>query len=313
VTAAYYFKQTTACAFTLGQFWYGWCLLHGVGIKQDLASGMAYIRHAVDRGCVGAQHTHWRCLVNNIGYKIKPSLTQKAHYRGLIENPVRIAPPIDHAIRRRKLADFVAKIDTDPVVATSKLKQLADRGDEETDAQCIYGWCVIEGIGVCAEPIDAVDYFRLAADKGNADGQYGLGWCLINGVGVERDPAAAADCFKMAAAQENAGALYCLGWCFDAGVGVPQDRAEAVRLWELAAAQGNADAQYTLGILLFEGLEVEHNPAKAVDYLKMADEQEHIHAKYALLLCYSTGTGCEQDSNEADRLRQEVAQYRAYP
>jgi TPR repeat protein len=307
--AVRYFRQAADEQDSEGLCWLGRCLLYGIGIPQDIRNGIDCIKLAADHGCNIAQHEYLLCLANNIG--TASDSIQEAHYRKLIENGVAYAPPIYDKIRYKELAGLVTKIDTDPVVAASKLKQLADTGD--ADAQYTYGWCIIEGIGVCADPTEAMAYFRLAADQGNAEGQYGLGWYLINGVILKQDPAAAADCFKAAAAQKNADALYCLGWCFEAGVGVPQDRAEAMRLWELAAAHGNTDAQYQLGLFLLKGIGVEHNPDEAVRYLKMAAAQGHIYAQYTLLLCYSTGTGCEQNLAEADVISQRIIQRSAYP
>ena len=47
----------------------------------------------------------------------------------------------------------------------------------------------------------AANYFRIAADRGNAEAQNNIGNLLLNGLGVEQDMAEAVKYFKMAAAQ----------------------------------------------------------------------------------------------------------------
>ena len=53
--------------------------------------------------------------------------------------------------------------------------------------------------------------------------------------------------YRLAAEQGNARAQYNLGYAYDNGEGVEQDYVEAVKWFRLAAEQGNADAQYNLG------------------------------------------------------------------
>ena len=55
--------------------------------------------------------------------------------------------------------------------------------------------------------------------------------------------------YKEAADQGDADAQFNLGNMFDIGRGVAQSNMEAVRWWKKAADQGHADAQSKLGIL----------------------------------------------------------------
>ena len=64
-----------------------------------------------------------------------------------------------------------------------------------------------------------------------------------NGEGVPQDDAEAVRWYRLAAEQGNAGAQLNLGAMYSNGEGVPQDDAEAVRWYRLAAEQGNAGAQ----------------------------------------------------------------------
>ena len=68
-----------------------------------------------------------------------------------------------------------------------------------------------------------------------------------NGTGVPQDHAEAVRWYRLAADQGQARAQVNLGVMYANGTGVPQDHIEAVRLYRLAADQGVADAQYNPG------------------------------------------------------------------
>ena len=61
------------------------------------------------------------------------------------------------------------------------------------------------------------------------------------------DDAEAVRWYRLAAEQGDASAQYSLGVMYDFGRGVLEDDAEAVRWYRLAAEQGDADAQNRLG------------------------------------------------------------------
>jgi uncharacterized protein len=65
--------------------------------------------------------------------------------------------------------------------AIRRLRAAADGGDAQV-ALCL----CLDGTGVTQE-VEAVRYYRMAADQGNADGQYNLGLCFQAGAGVAKD------------------------------------------------------------------------------------------------------------------------------
>jgi TPR repeat protein len=76
-------------------------------------------------------------------------------------------------------------------------KPLADQG--YAPAQVGIG----EGFGVQQNYKQAVEWYRKAADQGDASGQYNLGGIYNNGLGVPQDYTAAARWLRKAADQEN--------------------------------------------------------------------------------------------------------------
>jgi uncharacterized protein len=85
---------------------------------------------------------------------------------------------------------------------------------------------------------EAVRWYRLAADQGNADAQAGLGYMYALGHGVPSDYVEAVRWFRLAADQGNAKAQAGLGLMYAEGMGVPEDLVLAYMWLNLAAAQG---------------------------------------------------------------------------
>jgi TPR repeat protein len=70
---------------------------------------------------------------------------------------------------------------------------------------------------------------------------------LDEGDGVEEDKAEALRYFQLAAEQGDADAQFNLGLMYELGEGVAQNQAEAARLYRLASDQGHCDSQVNLG------------------------------------------------------------------
>ena len=90
------------------------------------------------------------------------------------------------------------------------------------------------GEGVPEDAAEAVRWYRLAAEQGDATAQFNLGVMYANGEAVRW--------YRLAAEQGYAAAQFNLGVMYANGEGVPEDDAEAVRWYRLAAEQGYATA-----------------------------------------------------------------------
>jgi hypothetical protein len=102
------------------------------------------------------------------------------------------------------------------------------------------------GQGVPQDDVEAVRWYRLAADQGLADAQDYLGRSYLDGRGVPQDDAEAARWFRAAATEGHAGAQFRLGMMYDLGRGVPQDYVEAHMWFNLAAAQSSGEDRDTV-------------------------------------------------------------------
>jgi TPR repeat protein len=88
---------------------------------------------------------------------------------------------------------------------------------------------------------ESAQYYRLAADQGDAAAQFNYGLCLPTGEGVSMNWSESAKDFRLAADQGHADAQFKYGNCLATGEGVSMDLTESARHYRLAADQGHAD------------------------------------------------------------------------
>ena len=148
------------------------------------------------------------------------------------------------------------------------------------ESQIELGRCYLTGTGVEKNEVEAVKWFRKAADLGNYKGQVLLGVCYFNGLGVETDETEAIKWFHRAAKQD--GFL-----------------AEVAKQYLKAIEDGDPEAQFYLASA-FHGMEFcVENDAEAVKWYRKAAEQGNADAQAALGNCYRDGIGVAKDENEA--------------
>ena len=148
---------------------------------------------------------------------------------------------------------------------------------------------------------EAVRYYRIAAELGDAEAQCALGDCYLLGTEVAKDEKAAVRYYRMAAKQRYAPALCNLGVCYEYGKGVGMRIRRAAYYYRMAARQGNAMALCNLGIYCEyyrRGWRIEE---LTVRYFKMASEKGLANAHYWLGVCYDVGKGVTEDEKEAVR------------
>jgi hypothetical protein len=119
----------------------------------------------------------------------------------------------------------------------------------------------------------AVEWYRKAAEQGNAWAQNNLGWCYKSGKGVELDYIKAVEWYRKSVEQGNAWAQNELGYCYYEGKGVELDYAKAVELFRKSADQGFANGQDSLADCYRYGRGVEQDYAKAIEWYRKAADQ----------------------------------------
>lgn len=121
----------------------------------------------------------------------------------------------------------------------------------------------------------AVDWYRKAAEQGDADAQYILAQMYFDGRGVPQDDRLAEAWYRKAAQQGYASAQVNLGLMHVTGRGVSKDDHQAVVWLRKAADQGNAYGQHGLGLLYIIGRGVPKDAELAYFWLLLSSAQGH--------------------------------------
>jgi uncharacterized protein len=118
---------------------------------------------------------------------------------------------------------------------------------------------------------EAVKWFRLSAEQGNADGQYELGLMYFKGQGVPQDYKEAVKWYRLAAEQGVAQAQLLLGsvYYLVEQPGIPHDYEKAIKWYRLAAEQGETFAQLLLGRIYYRGQGVPQDDVSAHMWLNL--------------------------------------------
>jgi TPR repeat protein len=131
---------------------------------------------------------------------------------------------------------------------------------------------------------EALRWYRVAANQGDADAQLALGNLYAQGEGVQQDYGAALLWFRKAADQGNSEAEDNVGAFYLFGMGVAQDYGEAMRWLRKSADQGNEVAERNIGIMYLKGLGVATSRDEAIRWFRQAAAKDDDDAKTALQL-----------------------------
>jgi hypothetical protein len=103
-----------------------------------------------------------------------------------------------------------------------------------TNANDYIGYMYDAGLGVPQNYSKALEFYTLAADKGNAYSQDSLGFLYENGKGVTQNYAKAVELYTLASDKGNITALSDLARMYELGLGVKQDNNKALELYTKA-------------------------------------------------------------------------------
>jgi TPR repeat protein len=144
-----------------------------------------------------------------------------------------------------------------------------------------------------------VEETRFKAEHNDPEAQYNLGLLLDKGQGLAQDKLQAISWFRKAAEQDYAKAQFLLGILYDQGLNVPQDYSQALKWYQKAAEQGYAKAEYNLAAMYDEGLGVGQDYTQAALWYRKSAEHGYARAQFNLGSMYYKGEGVEQDNTLA--------------
>ena len=219
------------------QYFLGTTYTHTIeelGITQNFAEGLKWLRLAANQGYVLAQYKLGGIYHRGEG-------VPQDYFEAM--NWYRLAADQNNADAQYDLGLIYAEgvvVPQDYVEAAKWFSLAAGQGDVR--AQLILGVMHRNGEGVPKNHAEAAKWFGLAADQGDARAQYNLGGMHSKGEGMPQNFSEAAKWFRLAADQGDADAQHNLALKYGNGDGLPQDYVLAHTWFNLSAAQGNRHA-----------------------------------------------------------------------
>ena len=146
---------------------------------------------------------------------------------------------------------------------------------------------------------ERVDWLRKAAEQGHARAQYELGNAIQ--WSADRDVVEMAKWYRKAAEQGLVEAQWSAGMSYRGWGGIPYDPVEAAKWYRKAAEQGLPQAMQGLGRFYLEGKGVPQNSAQAVEwfYKSIENGDPGGWAAHYLGECYLKGNGVPKDTEKA--------------
>jgi len=180
-----------------------------------------------------------------------------------------------------------------------------DLGDAVT--QYRVGWLHEMGQGSKQDFVEAVKWYRKAAEQEYGLAQNALGRLFMTGKAGNKDRTQAIALYERAAAQDISIAQSNLCAIYYKGIGVPKDFNKAYDYCVAAAQYGHGAAQDYLGLYHLKGINVEQSDAEACKWFGYAAAQKHPIGTYHLGECHRTGRGLEKDEAKAIELYKTAA------
>ncbi|KAI7831422.1 kinase-like domain-containing protein [Gamsiella multidivaricata] len=137
--------------------------------------------------------------------------------------------------------------------------------------------------------IEALKWYREAAEQENSDGQYKLGVMFYYGHGVPPDPIEAVHWMQKAANQGHISAATGMG-----RICLGQEKYPEAMRWCRKAA-GDRISQYNIGLMYRTGWGVRPNYTTAIKWFQRAADQGYGQAQYAMGTMYRYGWGVKED------------------
>jgi len=259
---------------------------------------------------LGAYHiAHYR-LLNAIGVENLDTKTQKELKQELELAMVRATAELEKAraeyARKQAAAEDarIARILFDdgvkyynqqkPETALEYFKRAAQKGN--ASAMFCIGKLYWSGKGVPMERKTAAKYFKTAADHGNVEAMVTTAWLYYKGDVVPKNLDQARVYYRMAAENGDNKSYYWLGSIsYDEG-----DYKEAMEAFKKAARVGDLASMVRVGCLYRDGKGDGQSFAKALEWFKRAADKGDADAMNNISMMYAIGEGVAKDEKAAE-------------
>ena len=166
-------------------------------------------------------------------------------------------------------------------------------------AQNELGVMYSEGEGVVKNDVEAIKWFRKAAEQNVLAAQFNLGIMYSAGRGVLKDHVKAIEWLRRSADQGFPDSQNQIGNMYNVGLGVSKNQVEAVKWYRKSAEQFFAPAQNNLGSMYIDGHGVKKDITVGTNWLIKAADQGNLTAKHSLCVIFGTVYNTKKNYIEA--------------
>ncbi|NDJ14760.1 MAG: hypothetical protein EBY17_26805, partial [Acidobacteriia bacterium] len=274
-------------------------ILYGEGLNPALS---AQSPHILDEMRTSLQSGKFGSAMLSAGSKLRDAIVnakRQGQTQSTSEPPLQATSPDSQAESAGQFNLGVRYLNgtgvaKDEVQAVAWFRKAAEQG--YAAGQNHLGFMYQNGTGVAKDEVQAVAWYRKAAEQGLANGQNNLGFMYQNGTGVAKDEVQAVAWYRKAAEQGLAAGQHNLGAMYQHGTGVAKDEVQAVAWYRRAAEQGLANGQNNLGFMYQDGTGVAKDEVQAVAWYRKAAEQGLAEGQNNLGFMYDRGTGVPRNS-----------------
>ena len=165
--------------------------------------------------------------------------------------------------------------------------------DEKVQLYKVQAYKYYNGIGKPQSYANALKWYKMAAQRGDAEAQFVVGGMLFKGLGTDPDKQEAFKWLLKAAKQNKhtPESMQIIGSMYLRGSGVPQSYQEAKKWLIPAAETNNLAAINDLAFIYYNGLDGQSDLPKALELYTQAAFQGDSLAQSNVGMMYATGTG----------------------
>ncbi|CAI6368544.1 unnamed protein product [Macrosiphum euphorbiae] len=292
----------------------GMGFLYAVGLHLPVSQPKAlvhYVMAAVGGNVLAQLALGYRYFAGaTVAYSCEKSLE---YYRAVANNVANeLSLSGGPLVQRIKLMEEMDNPNYNSGIVDSDLldyyKMLANKGDAQ--AQVGLGQLYLQGgRGVPIDIQTAYYYFQRAAENGN-----GLAYGFLGKIFLEErddvkpDYEKAHEYFYKAAKLKNPVGQSGLGYMYLHGLNVAQDYSEALNWFTLAAEQGWVEGHLYVGIIYYKGLGVKRDYKLAVKNFGLASKSGNLLAYFNMAQMHASGIGVLRSCTTALELFKNVAE-----
>lgn len=279
--ASQYYTQSADAGYPQAKAEAGWIYLRGYkGVSKDLEKAVKYLQDAVETENADAMAYLGNAYENGWGIDKNESKALE-----LYSQAAEAGSPDGKALLGWTYADGNLGV----VPNISKGEELIRASIDEGSSLGLrymghlYGFNKIISNDGNGNAINAIEWYRKAAEAGNVDAMANLGWFIQDTYTWDKEKQAEAlQWFQRAADQGVASAMTNLGWMYENGKGVTKSLEKAFE-WYLKGAEAGSDVgQCNLAVFYEYGEGTQKDRAKAIEWYKKAAEQGNERAQKAL-------------------------------